>query len=199
VLSDDEIRAVWSASPAGDTFGDLVKILLLTGQRREKVVAMRWSDISDEGVWSLPTEKREKGNIGAIALPKMALEIVRSRPRFASNSHVFAAARGKGHFSGFSKAKPALDKKLAAAERDLPNWQVHDLRRTARTLMSRAGVNRDIAERVLGHAIGGVDGVYDQHRYDAEKAKALEALAQLVALILTPSDNVTPMRNARYG
>jgi integrase len=190
VLSDDELRAVWAALPARDTFGDFVKLLLLTGQRREKVVTMRWSDIADDGTWTLPTEKREKGNAGAITLPSMALDVLSSRPRFASNPYVFAAARGKGHFSCFSKAKLDLDKKLP----NLPQWQLHDLRRTARSLMSRAGINREHAERVLGHAIPGVEGVYDRHKYDAEKTKALAALASLLARILEPQANVSTMR-----
>jgi integrase len=189
ILSDDEIRAVWSALPVGDTFGDLVKLLLLTGQRREKVVGMKWADVSLDGVWKLPTDKREKGNAGELTLHDLALDILRARPRFTSNPYVFAAARGRDHFSGFSKAKLALDKKLA-----LPQWQLHDLRRTSRTLMSRAGVNREHAERVLGHLISGVEGVYDQHRYDVEKTKALKALAGLIEHILKPEPNVMPMR-----
>ena len=105
----------------------------------------------------------------------MALDIIRNRPRFASNPYVFAASRGKSHYSGFSQGKAALDRKLK-----LPQWQLHDLRRTSRTLMARAGVSREHAERVLGHVIGGVEGIYDQHRYDAEKTKALKALAKLL-------------------
>jgi integrase len=190
-LDDDEIRAVWGALPLGDTFGDLVKLLLLTGQRREKVVGMKWADLSD-GKWTLPTTKREKGNAGELTLPAMALDIIGNRPRFASNPYVFAAARGRSHFSGFSRSKEALDKKLA-----LPHWQLHDLRRSGRTLMSRAGVSREHAERVLGHVIPGVERVYDQHRYDIEKTKALAALAGLVERILKPAANVTPIRGRR--
>ena len=189
VLSDDELRSVWSALPAGDTFGDLTKLLLLTGQRREKVVGMKWADVSDLGKWTLPTDKREKGNAGELKLPAMALEIIHKRPRFSSNPYVFSAARGRSHFSGFSKAKAALDKKAP-----LPDWQLHDLRRTARTLMSRAGVQREHAERVLGHIIGGVEGIYDKHHFDDEKTNALAALAALIARILKPAANVTPLR-----
>ena len=193
VLDDDELRAVWGALPAGDTFGDLVKLLLLTGQRREKVVGMKWADVSDTGKWTLPTDKREKGNAGELTLPAMALEVIHKRPRFSSNPYVFAAARGRLHFSGFSKAKAALDKRVA-----LPDWQLHDLRRTARTLMSRAGVQRDHAERVLGHVIGGVEGIYDKHRFDDEKADALKRLAGLIEKVLNPpKGNVVSLKVAR--
>jgi integrase len=137
----------------------------------------------------IPGAKREKGTGGELLLPAMALDIIRNRPRFASNPYVFAATRGRGHFSGYSKSKQLLDKKLG-----LPHWQLHDLRRTARTLMARAGVSREHAERVLGHVIAGVEGVYDHHRYDEEKKKALAALAGLVARILAPMPNVTNIR-----
>ena len=81
-----------------------------------------------------------------------------------------------------SQRKRQLDQKLG----DMPHWTVHDLRRTARSLLSRAGVRPDIAERVLGHAIAGVEGVSDRHPYDTEKAEALAKLAALVERIIHP-------------
>jgi integrase len=75
----------------------------------------------------------------------------------------------------------------------MPGWTLHDLRRTARSLMSRADVRPDIAEKVLGHAVAGVEGVYDRHGYDSEKAAALAKLATLVDSIVSPRDNVLPM------
>ena len=182
ILSDDEIREMWTV--ADGTFGDLVKLLLLTGQRREKVASMKWTDVSDDGVWNVPNGARQKGTGGELQLPPMALEIIRARPCFASNPYVFAG-RGDSHFSGYSKAKNALDAKLVDADH-ADMWELHDLRRTARSLMSRAGVRPDIAERVLGHAIHGVEGVYDRHSYREEKAHALMALANLLENILRP-------------
>jgi integrase len=76
----------------------------------------------------------------------------------------------------------------------MPRWTLHDLRRTPRSLMSRAGVRPDISERVLGHAITGVEGIYDRHRYDAEKADALHKLAALVDSIVRPRKNVVAIR-----
>ena len=192
ILDDDELRAVWrQAEAAGGAFGATVQLLLLTAQRREKVAAMRWRDISDDGEWTIPTEPREKGNAGSLMLPAIALEIIRTQPRFASNAFVFAG-RGAGHFNGYSKSKVAFDAKLAQRRKTtgekvatpLPDWTLHDLRRTARSLMARAGVRPDIAERVLGHAIGGVEGVYDRHSYREEKAAALVALAELIQVIV---------------
>lgn len=180
ILNDDELRAVWRVAESNGAFGALVRLLLLTAQRREKVVAMRWDEISIDGVWSIPSEKREKGNGGELKLPPTAVEIVKSRTRMGSNPYVFAAARGTSHMTGFAKMKMGFDAKLP----EVAPWRLHDLRRTARSLMSRAGVRPDIGERVLGHAIGGVAGVYDRHTYDEQKADALLKLADLIQRIV---------------
>jgi integrase len=188
ILADDELRAVWNA--ANGTFGALIRLLLLTGQRREKVASMRWDDISIDGTWTIPTEDREKGNAGSLLLPSLALDIIKAQPRFESNPYVFAG-RGGGHVNGWSKSKNQFDAKLEGVE----PWALHDLRRTARSLMSRAGIRPDISERVLGHAIKGVEGVYDRHKYNEEKAHALRALAGLIEKIVNPpADNVTSLR-----
>jgi integrase len=181
ILTDDEIRAVWKQAAANGTFGAMVRLLLLTAQRREKVAAMRWQDIAIDGTWTIPAEAREKGNALEIVLPDSALAIIKAQPRFASNPYVLAG-RGDTHFSGYSKAKAAFDAKV-----QIPEWRLHDLRRTARSLMSRAGTRPDISERVMGHAIAGVEGTYDRHSYRDEKAHALRALAGLVENILRPS------------
>ena len=76
---------MWSALPVGDSYGDIVKLLLLTGQRRQKVWAMRWDDISIDGTWSVPNGMREKGAGGELVLPEMAVDIIRNRPRFEFN------------------------------------------------------------------------------------------------------------------
>ena len=114
-LNDDELRAVWQA--ADGTFGAFVRMLLLTGQRREKVAAMRWQDVSVDGVWTIPAEDREKGNAVELPLPEAALAIIKTIPRYAGNPYVFAG-RGGSHFSGYSKGKLALDARvfLEAAE-----------------------------------------------------------------------------------
>jgi integrase len=179
ILSDDEIRALWKA--ADGTFGALLKTALLTAQRKDKVATMKWDDIID-GVWKIPSEKREKSNAGSLQLPKAALDIINAQPRIAGNPHVFSAGKGDGPFNSFSQRKEELDKKLPK----MPHWQIHDLRRTAKTLMARAGVRPDISERVLGHTIKGVESVYDWHSYDNEKAHALVQLASQIDQIINP-------------
>ena len=169
-------------------FGGLVKVLLLTAQRRDKVATMQWDDISGD-TWTIVSAEREKGNAGSLRLPPLVLDIINAQPRIAGNPYIFPG-RGAGPFNSFAQRKDELDAKLPK----MPPWVLHDLRRTARSLMSKAGVQRDHAERVLGHAIPGVEGVYDRHRYDDEKADALLRLAALVERILNPStDNVVPL------
>jgi integrase len=176
---DDELLALWKA--ADGTFGALLKVALLTAQRKDKVATMKWDDIVD-GVWEIPSEEREKSNAGSLRLPQTVLDIIDAQPRIAGNPYVFSAGKGDGPFNSFSQRKEELDEKLPR----MPSWRIHDLRRTARSLMSRASVRPDISERVLGHAIKGVEGVYDQHDYGPEKAQALAQLASLVDQIINP-------------
>ncbi len=190
-LADDEIKKVWDAAGACGAFGGLVKLALLTGQRRDKIAAMRWTDLED-GTWTIPTEARETGNAGALALPALALEVIEAQPRFADNRFVFAG-RGQGPLVGFSKLKARLDRLSGVGD-----WTLHDLRRTARSLMSRAGVRPDVGERVLGHALAGVTQVYDRHSYADQKTDALERLATLISDIVNPrSADVLPMKPRR--
>jgi integrase len=181
VLSDDEIRALWKIAPEFGSFGALCQVLLLTGQRLAKVALLQREDVVD-GVWVIRTEKGEKGNAGTLPLPPMLRRIIAAQPEIIDHPFVFAYARYQ------SSHKRALDKRLKAElERNglaLEPWVIHDLRRTARSLMSRAKVPRDHAERVLGHTMSGVEGVYDRHSYQTEKGEALAKLANLVAKIV---------------
>ena len=191
ILNDDEIRAIWKAAESNGVYGAFIRLALLTGQRRAKLASMKWSDV-ENGVWNIATEKREKGTGGTLALPKLALDIIARQPHVGENPYVFPDL-GNGHFSSFSKAKALFDAKLPT----MPQWQIHDLRRTARSLLSRANVRPDISEKVLGHVAQGVESVYDRHHYRDEKADALKRLAALIETILHPKrGNVTPIRRA---
>jgi integrase len=167
-------------------------LLLLTAQRREKLTTLRWDDVDPQGVWTIRTEEREKGNAGTLQLPKLALDIIQAQPRFVGNPYTFSSQNG-GRWEVSSKLKRRLDQQSGVT-----GWRLHDLRRTARSLMSRAGVQSEHAERVLGHAIRGVEGIYNRHSYDAEKADVLRKLAALIERIVTPpSPNVVPLEHAR--
>lgn len=191
VLDDDELRAIWKVAETNGTFGAIVRMCLLTAQRSRKVSTMKWADLSDDGrEWTVAKESpREKETGGTLALPEMAVTTIAAQPRLASNGHVFAG-RGGGPFTGYSPSKATFDSRLPPGT---PKWVVHDLRRTARSLMSRAGVEPDIAERVLGHAIGGIRKVYDRFEFYDEKADALARLAALIDGIVHPRQNVVTM------
>jgi integrase len=191
IFDDDEIRTVFKAADKAGAYGAIVKVLLLTGQRREKVATMKWDDLSTDGVWTIATEEREKSNAKTLRLPPMVLDIIAAQPRIAGNPYIFVAGMGNGHAKAFSLYKRQFDKKLPPME----PWVLHDLRRTARSMMSRL-VRPDIAERVLGHTIGGVEGTYDRYDYDSEKTDALAKLAAAVDRIVNPpeGDNVVELR-----
>ena len=190
MLGDEELRAVWKAAESAGAFGAFVRLLLMTAQRRDKVASMRWQDIGSDGTWTIRADAREKGNAGELRLPKAALAIVRAQPMIGDNPYVFAgrSVNGREHAcsSGYGKRKLALDARIAAELPDVPPWTLHDLRRTARSLMSRARVPQRHAERVMGHVQPGVQGVYDRHAYLDEKAAALAKLAGLIERILHP-------------
>jgi integrase len=201
-LNDDELRAFWKATEDGSPYSAFVRLLLLTAQRREKVLAMRWQDLSlDFGVWVIPADdarekgdpNREKGNLGTAQLARPALDLVKAQPRMGDNPYVFPGRRG-GHMNDLAKCKRILDARMPAGT---PHWQLHDLRRTARSLLSRASVSSDHAERVMGHVIGGVEGIYDKHTYQPEKTEALARLATLIDNIVNPRENVVPMAERR--
>jgi integrase len=190
ILADDEIRSLWAALDSAEAgpaaFRALVRTLLLTAQRRTEVSQIRAEEI-DGYLWTIPAERSKTGIANHIPLTAAALRWIIDREGF-----VFSTTGGRRPFSGYSKAKAALDRVITQQRKEaglkpMPGWTLHDLRRTARSLMSRAGVPSDVGEMVLGHAIPGVRGVYDRHSYADEKRDALEKLAGLVSLILNPA------------
>jgi len=188
-LSDDEIRKVWAATNSG-MFSAYVRFLLLTAARRNEASEMTWAEI-EGGDWTLPAA-RNKTKVDLVRpLSSAAREIIEALPK--RGDFVFTTNDGLKPISSLSLEKGKLD-----AATGTKGWTLHDLRRTARTLMSRAGVAKDHAERCLGHVIGGVRGVYDRHEYHREKAQAFEALAALIARIVSGSQgDVVPMRRVK--
>jgi integrase len=191
VLSDDEIRILWSALGEASTFGALLKTLLLTAQRRDEVANMSWKEIGTDGIWTIPAERYKTKRPNFVPLSAKALATIEARPKIEKCDYVFPSLV-KTPFTGFGKSKARLDKSILLEMQKrskkgvepLPNWTLHDLRRTAKTLMARAGVRPDISERVLGHVIAGVEGTYDRHSYADEKRDALGKLAAMIERIL---------------
>jgi integrase len=192
-LSDDELRAVWgTAEQQSDTFAAFVRFLLLTASRRNEAAQMMWSEI-DGADWLLPAS-RNKVKLDLVRpLSEPAQAILSERPRFNGCDYVFT--NGRYPLGGFAKQKRQFD-----AACGVRNWTLHDLRRTARSLMSRAGVLPDHAERCLGHVVGGVRGVYDRHAFHQEKAATFAALAaQIERIINPPQGDVVPLPGTRRG
>ena len=162
-LTDDGIRAVWAN--ANGPFGAMVRFILLTACKRNEASDMVRGEI-DGRDWTLPKE-RNKAKVDLLRpLSQAALAVLPE-----GNGFIFSPDRTKP-FSTFSRSKRALDMASGTS-----GWTLHDCRRTARSLMSRAGVPSDHAERCLGHVIGGVRGIYDRHEYYDEKLKAFEAFS----------------------
>jgi integrase len=198
LLSDDEIRAIWKATPpslypeipSGEgmspVFAAYIRFLLLTGARRNEVAKMEWSEVVG-GDWTLPAARNKTGQELVRPLSRAALAILAALPK---GKFVFTRS-GTAGLGGFTPLKAALD-----AASGVEGWTLHDLRRTARSLMSRAGVPSDHAERCLGHVIGGVRGVYDRHAYREEMLIAYEKVAGLIARIVDPQPNVVAIHRS---
>ena len=122
------------------------------------------------------------------------MDIIKRQRVIAKNPHVFPAAFGKGPINSFSQSKKELDDKLRKLLPGMPPWVLHDLRRTARSLLSEIQVPSNIAERVAGHAIRGVEGTYDRYDYFEQKTEALDRLAKFISTILNPP-SVTNVEN----
>ena len=203
VLSDEEMRDLWAAldqAKVPPCYPPFIRALLLTGQRRNEVARSDWREIAG-GIWTIPAA-RYKTKLEHVVPLTRAMSALLGEPK--AKGFVFSNDGGSQPLAGFSKAKAALDRTIDEIRRArglelMPHWTLHDLRRTARSLMSRAGVRPDVSERVIGHAIAGVAGVYDRHSYADEKREALEKLAGLVARIVTPTPNVVRLERATAG
>lgn len=187
VLNAGELRAVWRATEGPGDFNAIVRLLMLTGQRREEVGAMRWAELDlGKALWSLPGDRTKNDRPHDIPLSDPALGLIGELPERHGRGLVFG--EGAGGFSGWSKAKATLDERIAKArareaEREkatdgdrLPEWRLHDLRRSVVTHMAELGVQPHVIEAVVNHVSGhkaGVAGVYNRATYAREKRETL--------------------------
>jgi integrase len=183
VLTDAEIAVIWPATDQlGYPFGPLVRLLLITGQRRDEVAHMRWSDLDlDNKVWTIPRERTKSDRLQQVPLSSLAMEVLAETPRLGDYV-LSSGVRGDKPVSGFSVAKKRLD-----AISGLADWRLHDLRRTAASGMAKLNVPPHIIEKVLNHSTGTVSGVaavYNRYGYLDEKRDALEAWASQVQSLL---------------
>jgi integrase len=197
VLSDDELRLVWAAADKlGGAFGPLVKLLALTGQRRDEVAGMRWDELDlDARLWTLPAGRTKNDKPHDVPLSSAAIAVLKSVPRVADSPFVLTT-NGAAPASGYSKNKRRLDALLPA---DMPAWRLHDLRRTCASGMARLGINLPVIEKCLNHVSGsfaGIVGVYQKHSFADEKRAALEAWGSFVAALVEgkPTSKVVRLR-----
>jgi integrase len=180
VLSDAELAAVWKGTEKlGWPFGPVVKLLILTGARRSEIGRLRWSEIEGDAI-KLAGERTKNREEHIIPLAQPAVEIIEALPHI-DGGYVFSTT-GKTPVSGWSKVKEALDK----ATGPLPDWRLHDLRRSCATGLQRLGIGLQVIESVLGHVGGsrsGVIGTYQRHAFGPEKRQALDAWAREVERI----------------
>jgi len=192
-LTDQEIRDVWAALQTADVpecYPRFLKSLLMNATRRNESSMMNSAEVESD-TWVIPGSRYKAKIDHAIPITDAFSKLIGEKPDGCKRNtwFVFSTTNGARPFSGFSKAKKALDaeiaKKRRATDREaMPRWTLHDLRRTGRSLMSRAKVPTDHAERVLGHVIGGVRETYDRYEYLDEKRDALTRLSDLLQEII---------------
>ncbi len=186
VLSDTELAAVWkAAADTGWPFGPAIQLLILTGARRDEIGALRWSELHGD-IIKLSGERTKNGEPHTIPLSVTAARVIEGLLRIGKSELVFTTT-GNTPVSGWSKAKRQLDRSIAKIH-SLPEWRIHDLRRTVATGLQRFGVSLLVVEAVLGHVSGsraGIVGVYQRHTFDAEKRAALDAWARHVEAIVS--------------
>jgi integrase len=208
VLSDGELVEIWRACREND-YGRIVRMLILTGQRREEISALSWWEIDlQKAVISLPGDRTKNHRPHEVPLSDQSLAILKATPRRDGRNFIFGA--GDGAFSGYSRSKTALDKRilfarLAAPEpadnhRPMPEWRLHDIRRTVATRMADIRIQPHVIEAVLNHVSGhraGVAGVYNRSLYADEKRDALIRWGDHVeALVVNGHRQVVPIKRA---
>ena len=186
-LTDNEIRWFWQAcDEVGYPFGDLFKLLLVTGQRRNEVGAACWAEFDlDKNLWLVPRQRTKPDRDHEVALTGIAIQLLYSLPR--RGSLLFStSANGERLVSGYSQAKVRLSEKMEAiAGQGITPWRIHDLRRTAGTGMAASGIPVSTISRVLNHAEGGVTQIYNRFTYSDEKRQALEKWEMYLRNILS--------------
>lgn len=195
VLSDGELVAIWKAAPAND-YGRIVRLLMLTAQRRDEIGGAASSELKLKGtapLLALPATRTKNSRPHDVPLSDSAVAVFEEQPRRAGRDLIFG--EGEGGYSGWSRSKTALD---VACK--VKGWTLHDLRRTAATRMGDLGVQPHIIEAVLNHVSGhkgGVAGIYNRSAYTAEKRAALDLWAGHLLLIVAQSEGANVVKIKR--
>lgn len=200
ILTDDEVRLFWRATAdVSDPFNKLAQFLLVTGQRLHECSDMSWSEVDlEKGLWTIPPGRMKADAPHAVPLSTEASALLESLPRGKESDFVFTTTEGRRPISGFSKMKARLDAVIRQyATGELAHWQLHDLRRTARTHFSALPSQDLVRELAIAHTRPGLHKVYDQFAYLDEKRALFVAWGKRLMAIVEPPDDpkkVVPMR-----
>jgi len=206
-LPDHELVEVWNAC-RDDAYGRIVRLLILTGQRREEVGGILWPEVDQKkALWSLPPHRTKNHRAHDVPLSDRALDIIAGVPQRTDRDLLFG--EGEGAFSGWSRAKASLDRRIQEARgkaagskkpNAMPAWRLHDLRRTFATRLADLGVGPHVIEAILNHVSGakaGVAGTYNRSVYAAERRTALTLWAEHIrGLTESSSSVIVPLRRA---
>lgn len=203
-LSEAELVEVWKAC-ADDDYGQIVRLLILTGQRKTEIGDLTWQEIDlEKRQLDLPPERTKNGRPHLVPLSDEAIELLKETPRFETRS--FAFGQGTRGFQGWSKAKVEIDARITKATKNaspeakaMPGWTLHDIRRSVVTHLHECGFAQPhIVEAIVNHVSGhrgGVAGVYNKALYLAERRRALDLWGQhIVALVDGRESNVVALR-----
>jgi integrase len=198
VLSDPEIAAIWHAC-GDDDFGAITRLLVLTGQRRNEIGGLRWSEIDlDAATVTLPPArtKNDRGHI--VPLSPAATAILEARGNRSGRDLLFG--KRDRAFTGWGHAKNKLDAAIAAAGKPLAAWTLHDARRSAASGMQKLGVRVEVIERALNHVSGsyrGVAGIYQVNPLTEDVRTALTRWSEhVLAVVEGRKSKVVSLRSA---
>lgn len=182
VLTDGELKAVWLASEGlGWPFQPIIRLLLLTGQRRDEIASMRWSEIDfSTETWTIPKERCKNDQAHIVPFSPQSVAIIKGLPRIVGESDFVFTSNGTTPVSGFSKAKARLDALMPAGT---PTWVFHDLRRSFASGCAKLGIGIHVVEKCLNHtsgSFGGIVKVYQKHDFADEKRVAMMTWANNV-------------------
>jgi integrase len=192
VLSDDELKIIWNAL-GSDDYSAIIKLLILTGSRREEIGSLCWSEVTGDQI-VLPPQRTKNNREHHIPIVGAVHAIFDGRER--DDTFVFGRQHAKP-FSGWGVSKAGLDRRIRAAGHQLPGWRLHDLRRTMRTGLGKLGIAPHVAELAINHARKGIEATYDKYRYEGEIKTALTMWANHVLAIVEGHERkVVPLRGA---
>jgi integrase len=195
VLDDAELARVWAAAlELGYPWGDVVRLLILTGQRLREIADLNWSEVDLAArLITIPARRMKGSRAHEIPLAEDAFALLDALPPWGERKgFVFSATQGKRPVAGFGRAKRLLDVKSGVT-----GWILHDLRRTMRTRLSALPIEDRVREAMIAHAPPGLHQVYDQHRYAQEKRRGFELWEARLRQILEPGTKVVTLRRAR--